>query len=137
MQEHPVLDVLSATNHGGQAALFVCLVKLLITMSKNQVTCMTLKLTRVTKCQNSSSIAASENLSGCARQDIRFESGIKCSGYSETGRRIVQLVIAQFWVYTFSDRVDHHALFQKLLRRNLPPVVVRLLLSGIYQKQSL
>ena len=44
MQEHPVLDVLSATNHGGQAALFVCLVKLLITMSKNQVTCMTLNL---------------------------------------------------------------------------------------------
>ena len=44
MQEHPVLDVLPATNHGGQAALFVCLVKLIITISKNQVTCMTLNL---------------------------------------------------------------------------------------------
>ena len=33
------------------------------------------------------------------------------------------------------DRVDHHALFQKLLRRNLPPVVVRLLLFW-YQQQS-
>ena len=28
MQEHPVLDVLSATNHGGQAALLVCFVML-------------------------------------------------------------------------------------------------------------
>ena len=46
MQEHPVLDVLSATNHGGQAALFVCFVKLdiLRIRSKNQVTCMTLKM---------------------------------------------------------------------------------------------
>ena len=34
------------------------------------------------------------------------------------------------------DHVDHHALFQKLLRRNLPPVVVRLLFFW-YQKQSL
>ena len=34
------------------------------------------------------------------------------------------------------DCVDHHALFQKLLRRNLPPVVVWLLLFW-YQKQSL
>ena len=33
------------------------------------------------------------------------------------------------------DRVDHHALFLKLLRRNLPPVVVRLLLFW-YQQQS-
>ena len=33
------------------------------------------------------------------------------------------------------DCVDHHALFQKLLRRNLPPVVVRLLLFW-YQQQS-
>lgn len=46
MQEHPVLDVLSATNHGGQAALFVCFVKLdiLRIRSKNKVTCMTLKI---------------------------------------------------------------------------------------------
>ena len=45
MQEHPVLDVLSATNHGGQAALFVCFMKLdILRMSKNQVTCMTLKI---------------------------------------------------------------------------------------------
>ena len=34
------------------------------------------------------------------------------------------------------DSVEHHALFQKLLRRNLPPVVVQLLLFW-YQKQSL
>ena len=33
------------------------------------------------------------------------------------------------------DRVDHHALFQKLLRRNLPPVVVWLLLFW-YQQRS-
>ena len=33
------------------------------------------------------------------------------------------------------DRVDHHALFLKLLRRNLPPVVVRLLLFW-YRQQS-
>ena len=46
MQEHPVLDVLSATNHGGQAAMFVCFVKLdiLRIRSKNKVTCMTLKI---------------------------------------------------------------------------------------------
>ena len=34
------------------------------------------------------------------------------------------------------DRVDHHALFQKLLWRSLPPVVAWLLLFW-YQKQSL
>ena len=34
------------------------------------------------------------------------------------------------------DHVDHHALFQKLRGRNLPPVVVQLLLFW-YQKQSL
>ena len=45
MQEHPVLDVLAATNHGGQAALFVCFVKLdILRMSKNQATRMTLKI---------------------------------------------------------------------------------------------
>ena len=32
------------------------------------------------------------------------------------------------------DCVDHHALFQKLLRRNLPPVVVRLLLFWYHQQ---
>ena len=64
MQEHPVLDVLSATNHGGQAVLFVCLVKLIITISKNQVTCMTLNLhvSRNAKTVYTCSlIAASEN----------------------------------------------------------------------------
>ena len=64
MQEHPVLDVLSATNHGGQAALFVCLVKLIITISKNQVTCRTLNLhvSRNAKTVYTCSlIAASEN----------------------------------------------------------------------------
>ena len=44
MQEHPVLDVLAATKHGGQAALFVCFVKLDMKMSKDQVICMTLKI---------------------------------------------------------------------------------------------
>ena len=118
MQEHAVLDVLSATNHAWWAGSAVCLPSETANNHEQEPSYLhDSKLTRVTKCQNSSLIAASENyictIPGCARQDIRFESGVNAEVIAKPDDvSSNSLLHAQFWIYTVP--FEKRALFQSI-----------------------